>query len=344
MKKKAMIGIVALVVLAALAAGGYWLATRWDENRPYASYRLEDYVALGEYTGLEAEYGEQPDFSEERMREITKSYFSACGISIMKDNAGKTVVEDGDFVRIAFLGTAPDISDRVAEGLARETWELEVGKETFIPGFDEQLIGREISEESFKFQLKFPEDYFEAELSGKKGTFECVLQAIGKVDISDMRVQQLPAPRDREGFQSLEDLHGFFRVEMAKQAMERNELALLEAAFKNATVKRFPQRELSYYKAYLNEKGGDFDEEELKDNIEREMFLFAVAEKEGMLVKSREYKDYFDSLRDANDLLTDEELYEVYGTRGLIIRGMVKGKVMKFLIGKAVDYPVVTAR
>ena len=350
MKKKTIIVIAVLVVLsAALAAGGYyWFTMRWDENRPYASYRLEKYITLGEYTGLEVEYGEQPDFSAEKMRELTKTYFAACGVSLLEENESKTVVEDGDFIRIVFIGTAPDISDRVVQGLANDNWELEIGKESFIPGFDEQLIGREISEESFKFKLKFPEDYFEPELAGKLGTFECVVQAIGTVNISDMRVQLLPAPMGRERFESVEDLHGYFRVEIAKKAVERNEQALLDAAFKNATVKIFPERELTYFKAYLEERKAIEIEgeelEELRNNIEQEMFLFAVAEEEGLLVGGREYKDYLDALQAGNDEMTDEELHEAYGSRGLIIRGMVRGKVMKFLINKAEGFPKVSAK
>ena len=356
-KKKIFIVIIVLVVLAALlAGGGIWLSSRWNENKPYASYNMSKYIRLGEYKGLECDF-EQVDLSDTRIRELTKLYFTASGVSLLEEDEAKETIQKGDFVRIGFEATAPDISERVVNGLRRENWELEIGLSTFIPGFDEQLIGRGRDEE-FEFKLKFPADYFEAELAGKEGTFRCVVHAIGTLDLSDVRVQSLKTPDGMGVFMSVEEMTSYLKEELTRQAADANERLLLDAAFENAKVLQFPERELTYYlenletKAQANgqtseeylagvgyENGLEGYKEELKGDIERELFLFAVAEKEGLLVTTEEFNSYLETLRGGDVNVTNAQLYEQHGARGMIIRSMTTGKVREFIKEQAKNYP-----
>ena len=357
MKKKAMAVVGVLVVLAAaLAAGGFWLSSRWNENRPYASYKLNEYIQLGEYTGLEGEFV-QADLSDERIKELTRRYFMASSVSILEEDASRETVQKGDFVRIGFEATAPDISEYVENGLRRESWELEVGKDTLFPGFDEHLVGR-VKEEEFEFKLKFPEDFYEAELAGKEGAFLCVVHAIGKLDISDARARELKTPDGMGMFTSLEELQTYLKEELARQAAAENERTLLDIAFGNARVLRFPEKELEYYLESLEKKaqangmtsaeylasiryegGLEGYTEEIRGDIERELFLFAVAEKEGLRVTSREFRGYMEVLRGGDASMTNAQIYEKHGARGVIIRSMTAGKVMKYLTENAANYP-----
>lgn len=358
MKKKTMAVIGVLVVLAAgLTAGGFWLATRWNENKPYASYKMDEYIKLGKYTDLEAEFT-QPDVSAERILELTKRYFMASDVSILKEDEGKKTVQAGDFVQIGFEGEVPGVSEHIQEGLRRAKWELEIGRETFIPGFDEQLIGRPKSEEPFEFKLKYPADFYEPELAGKECTFTCVVHAIGALDITDERAKELQTPDGMGLFQTVEELQTFLKEELTRQAKAENEKLLLEAAFANAKVLRFPDEELTYCLESIDEKAeeaGQTAEEyiaahgytggmeqytqEVRGEIERELFMFAVAKKEGLLVTTQEFRGYLETLRGGDETMTNQAIYEQYGKRGAIIRTVTRAKVIQFLAKHAKGYP-----
>jgi len=357
MKKKTKIFLAVLLVLAvALAGGGIWLSKRWDENKPYASYNMKKYIQLGEYTGLEGEFTEA-DLSDKRIEELTELYFKASGVSILKEDAAKETVQKGDFVNIGFEATVPDISEHTAEGLRRDKWEQEVGTNPFIPGFDEQLIGHG-REEEFEFKLKFPADHFNAELAGKEGTFLCVVHAIGTMDISDERATALKTPDGRGMFQSLEELQTYLKEELVRKAVISNEETLRDIAFENAKVLQFPERELEFYLGLLEKKaqangktseeylaginyegGVEGYAEEIKGAIERELFMFAVAEEEGLRVTSKEFDSYIETLRGGDANVTNAQIYETHGSRGEIIRAMTAGKVAEFLAEHAKNYP-----
>jgi len=357
MKKKTVIVIIVLAVLtAALVGGGIWLSLRWNENKPYASYSMKKYIQLGNYTELEGEFT-QADLSDERIKELTKLYFTANVVSLLKEEKAKETVQKGDFVSIGFEATAPDISERVSNGLRRENWELEVGLNTFVPGFDEQLIGRKKGEE-FEFKLKFPADYHEAELAGKEGAFLCIIHAIGTMEINDERAKEVKRTDNSGYFTSLKELQTYLKEELMRQTNKGNERMLLDLAYGNAKVLRFPEKELTYYLGLLAKKAkanGKNSEEylaginyeggvegykaEIKGEIERELFMFAVAEEEGLQVTAEEFNGYMETLRGGDASMTDAQIYEMRGTKGTILRSITAGKVMQFLAEHAKNYP-----
>ena len=357
MKKKTVIVIAVILVLAAVLAGaGIWASSQWNEDKPYASYKMDQYIQLGKYKGLEGEFA-QADLSAEKIEELTRLYFTANSVSILKEDAAKETVQKGDFVSIGFEGTAPEISEHVENGLRREKWELEVGLNTFIPGFDEQLIGHG-REEEFEFKLKFPSDYFETELAGKEGSFLCVVHAIGTIEINDERAKELKTPDGRGMFLSLKELQTYLKEELVRQLNAGNERMLLDIAFKNAKVLQFPERESAYYLELLDKKtkangkttegylaevnfegGIEAYKEKIKGEIERELFLFAVAKEEGLQVTKKELNAYMEALRGGDASVTNAQIYETHGSKGTIIRSITAAKVIDFFAEHAVNYP-----
>ncbi|MDR1914884.1 MAG: trigger factor [Clostridiales bacterium] len=93
-------------------------------------------------------------------------------------------VENGDVVKIDFTGY---INDEVFEGGSGEDYELTIGSGTFIPGFEEQLIGVEPGESIF-VRVTFPEDYHVEEFRGKPASFD--------VKINEVQAKELPEPDD----------------------------------------------------------------------------------------------------------------------------------------------------
>ena len=88
-------------------------------------------------------------------------------------------VENGDIAVIDYEGFADGVA---FDGGKAEKYELSIGSGSFIPGFEEQIIGHNIGEE-FDITVKFPEEYHSADLAGKDAIFKIVLHAIKKNEL-----------------------------------------------------------------------------------------------------------------------------------------------------------------
>ena len=127
-------------------------------------------VKLGDYKGLTVEIEQQ---------KLTDEMVDA-RISQDQDKASRTIdvedrpVQDGDTVNLDYAGTVDGVA--FAGGTA-ENQTLKIGSHTFIPGFEEQMIGMNIGEEK-DLQVKFPEEYHAEELKGKDAVFHVKVNGI----------------------------------------------------------------------------------------------------------------------------------------------------------------------
>ena len=133
-------------------------------------------VKLGEYKGIEYEE-ETIEVTEEEVDEELKRLQERHAELVLKEE-GK--VEEGNTVVIDFEGF---IDDEPFEGRKGENYSLEIGSGHFIPGFEEQLIGKEAGEE-VEVNVTFPEDYHAKDLAGKDAVF--------KVKIHEIKEKQVP--------------------------------------------------------------------------------------------------------------------------------------------------------
>ena len=137
-------------------------------------------VQLGEYKGIEI---------EKTSAEITDEEVDA-QIKIEQDRNARMItiesrpVQDGDIVNIDFEGT---IEGKAFDGGKGEDYPLTIGSGSFIPGFEDALIGAEIGKE-VDVNVTFPEEYQEASLAGKPAVFKCTVKAI--------KAQELPELND----------------------------------------------------------------------------------------------------------------------------------------------------
>lgn len=133
-------------------------------------------VKLGEYKGIEYEE-ETIEVTEEEVDEELKRLQERHAELVLKEE-GK--VEEGNTVVIDFEGF---IDDEPFEGGKGENYSLEIGSGHFIPGFEEQLIGKEAGEK-VEVNVTFPEDYHAKDLAGKDAVF--------KVKIHEIKEKQVP--------------------------------------------------------------------------------------------------------------------------------------------------------
>ena len=179
-------------------------------------------IEIGEYKGLKAEKAAVKVTPEEVEAEVN---------SMAERNARMVSVEDraaqnGDTVIIDFEG----FKDGVAfDGGKAEGHSLTLGSGQFIPGFEDQIVGKNIGDE-FDVNVTFPEDYGAEDLAGKEAVF--------KVKLHEIKVRELPTvddefAKDVSEFDTLDEL----KADLEKKALERKTKAADEAV-ENALVQQ----------------------------------------------------------------------------------------------------------
>ena len=142
-------------------------------------------------------------------------------------------VKDKDIVTIDFEGFT---DGKPFEGGKAENHDLTIGSKTFIPGFEDQIIGMKIGEEK-DIKVTFPKDYFSKDLAGKEATFHVVLHGI--------KEKQLPTiddefAKDVSEFDTLKELKDSIKEKMEKENEERakheTEDAAIEEVCKNTNI------------------------------------------------------------------------------------------------------------
>ena len=163
---------------------------------------------LGEYKGLHVEKKEVEVTDEQVDAQIKDMMGRDAKMVVAEEGA---VIEKGDFAIIDFAGTVDGEPFSGGEG---KGYPLEVGYNSFIPGFEDQLVGLSKGD-STDVEVTFPEDYFVKDLAGK--------EAIFKVNIQDVKRKELPELNDeyvasKTDFKTVEELRANYKERMQKAA------------------------------------------------------------------------------------------------------------------------------
>ncbi|WP_249870951.1 trigger factor [Oceanobacillus saliphilus] len=190
-----------------------------------ATVEVKPEVTLGEYKGLEVEEKSVEVTDEDVTNEIEQLREKHAELVVKEE--GK--VENGDTAVIDFEGF---LDGEAFEGGKGENHSLEVGSGQFIPGFEEQLIGKQAGEDT-EIEVTFPEDYHAEDLAGKKAVF--------KVKIHELKSKELPELDDEfakdvdEEVESLEDLKKKKKEELESQRKQNAENEKREALIQKAS-------------------------------------------------------------------------------------------------------------
>lgn len=194
-----------------------------------ATVTVKPEVKLGEYKGLEVEEKDFSVTSEDVDAELKRMQKQQGVLKSVED----APAEKGDKVIIDFEG----FQDGVAfDGGKGENYTLELGSGTFIPGFEDQLIGVKAGEEK-EVNVTFPEEYHAEELAGKPATF--------KVKVHEVKRTELPEldddfAQDVSEFDTLAELKADIEKKLKDQKEKERENyirnQLVELAAKNAEI------------------------------------------------------------------------------------------------------------
>ena len=177
-------------------------------------------VTLGEYKGLEVEKAEAQVSDEEVKAELEQMAERVASVETVERGA-----ELGDTAEIDFEGFDNGVA---FEGGKGENYALKLGSGTFVPGFEEQIVGMSVGEEK-DIDITFPENYKE-DLAGKPVVFHV---KVNKVSVTNVPTLDDEFAKDVSEFNTLEELRADVRKNLEAKRTES-----IESAFKNAAVEK----------------------------------------------------------------------------------------------------------
>ncbi len=186
-----------------------------------ATVQVKPEVELGKYKGIELKKIEYTVSDQEIEHELKHMAEHNARLITIEDRP----VEKGDITVIDFEGFVDNVP---FEGGKAEKHELEIGSNTFIPGFEDQIIGMKLEEEK-DINVTFPKEYFSKELAGKPAVF--------KVKLHEKKKKELPKiddefAKDVSEFETLEELKNSIKEKKQKENEERAKYETEEAAIK----------------------------------------------------------------------------------------------------------------
>ena len=301
-----------------------------------AEVAVKPEVTLGAYKDIEVAKADVEVSEEEVNAEVDKEREKNARQISVEDRT----VENGDMIMLDFEGFVNGVAFDGGKG---ENYPLTIGSGSFIPGFEEQLVGAEIGKE-LDVNVTFPEEYQAPELAGKEATFKC--------KVNEIKVKELPEAdddfaQDVSKFDTLaeykEDLKAKLAESKAAAAKRAKEDAVIEKIIENAEmeipeamidtqarqlVDEFAQRIQAQglsFEQYLQFTGMTLDTalEQMKPNavkrIQSRLVLEAVVKAENIEVSEEDvkaeiakmaesYKMYADKLA---EIMSDDEIEQI---------------------------------
>lgn len=186
-----------------------------------ATVQTKPEVKLGKYKGIEIKKIEYNVSDEQIDHEIGHMADKNSRIVSVEDRP----VESGDITVIDFEGSVDGVP---FEGGKAEGHELEIGSNTFIPGFEDQIIGMKIDEER-DINVKFPEEYFSEDLAGKDAVF--------KIKLHEIKKKELPAiddefAKDVSEFDTIKELKDSIKEKLQAENEKKEKYETEEEAIK----------------------------------------------------------------------------------------------------------------
>ena len=176
-----------------------------------ATVAVKPPVGLGKYKGVEIEKIDTAVSDEEVEEELKREQEKNASIKEVTDRA----VADGDQINLNFEGFVDGVA---FEGGKGEDYPLTIGSGSFIPGFEEQLIGAEIGKE-IEVNVTFPENYQSEELAGKPAVFKCTVLKIKEKILPELTDEFAD---DVSEFSTLEEYKADIRKNLEAKKAERD--------------------------------------------------------------------------------------------------------------------------
>lgn len=290
-------------------------------------------VTLGEYKGLEVAKQEIAATDEEIDAEIKKEQEKNAKEINIEDRA----VEEGDTATIDYEGFVDGVA---FEGGKGENHPLVIGSHSFIPGFEEGLIGKKLGEEC-DVEVTFPEEYHAKELAGKSAVFKCKINKITAKELPELDDEfasevsdydTLAEYRESISKQICEKKEAEAKTEreneLVKKAIENSAMDIPEAMIESTARQlgeEFAQRlqmqgmNIGQYFQYTGLTAEKYIEQlkpQAKNRIETRLVLEAISKAENIEVSQEEIDAELQKMADQYSMEL-EKVKEVFGEEEL---------------------------
>ncbi|WP_461199840.1 trigger factor [Clostridioides difficile] len=308
---------------------------------------------LGNYKGIEIAKVENTVSDENVDAKLQEMVEKNARLVSVEDKA----LEDGDTAIIDFEGFENGVAFDGGKG---ENYNLVIGSNTFIPGFEEQLVGKKAGEE-VEVNVTFPEEYHSQDLAGKPVVFN--------VKINDVKVKELSAlddefAKDTSEFDSLDELKADVRAKLEEEAKNRADAetrnSVVEKVAENTEIE-IPEvmiqhqidnmlNELNYQLQYqgfglqqlLEMTGRTMEElreerkEDAKKLVKSSLVLEAITKAEGIEATEEEFKDELEKMASAYNMEVEKIEASLRDADKEDIKGQIKiRKTIDLLVDNA---------
>ena len=307
---------------------------------------------LGKYKGIEIKKIEYNVTDHDIEHELSHMQEHNARMISIEDRP----VEKGDIATIDFEGF---VDGKAFEGGKAEKHDLEIGSNTFIPGFEDQVIGMKIDEEK-DIQVTFPKEYFSKDLAGKEATF--------KVKVHEIKKKELPTlddefAKDVSEFDTLKELKASIKEKQQKQNEEKAKYetqdAVMKAVCENVKVEipsgmvelevenmlKDMEQRLSYqglkldqYLQMMGKTKEDISKEyepQAIEAIKSRLALEAVIKAEKIEASEKEIDEKLKEMAKNYGKEDDEQFLKNENVRNYIKEGITSEKAIEFLVKNA---------
>jgi len=250
-------------------------------------------------------------------------------------------VQDGDTVLIDYAGF---VGEEQFEGGTAERYPLKIGSGTFIPGFEDQLIGA-VKDEDVEVKVTFPEEYHSEDLAGKEAVFKCKIHEIKEKEVPEIDDDFV---KDVSEFDTLDELKASKREELQKAAEARAEdqmkNSVIEKIFEandidvpdvmveeeiNSSLQQFDQQlraqgmDLNTYIQFMGEDMDKFRENIREDAFKKtktRMIVAKIVDQENFEVSDEEIREYIEEMAQQYGMEADK-LIETIGPQNVATLG-----------------------
>ena len=208
-------------------------------------------IKLGNYKGIEFKVEKVPVSNEEVEQQIQMILAQS---SQTEEKDGDTV-ENGDIATIDFVGLKDDVA---FEGGIGNDYDLEIGSGSFIPGFEEQMIGMKVNE-TRDLNLTFPENYQAEDLAGQDVVFKVTVKKLSvkkEAELNDDFVEGLGVPE----IKTVEDLKAYINEGLQQQHDQQYEA----------------QKENTIFDAFMADSEVELDDDAIDEALDRQMMAQGI--------------------------------------------------------------------
>lgn len=297
---------------------------------PYEGLNFEEYVKLAEYKGLERSEI-KVSVSDEEVQTQIRANLEATAETVEKTE-GK--VKNGDTANIDYEGK----KDGVAfDGGTAEGYDLVIGSGTFIPGFEEGLVGKKIGG-TYELELTFPEEYGSEDLAGQDVVFTVTVNSVKTQKTPEYTAEWVKENSDVDTKKDYEKLVKDQLTEQKEEAEKNNIMAgLWNQVIEGSEIIQYPQDLVDEYVAEIEaqyqtmadtygvelealweQEGIDSEEAynvknemAAKAYVKEQMIMFNIAELEGLTYSEEEADEIRTSIEEAG--FDDETFKQQYG-------------------------------